>query len=56
MKPTFEQVRKMQSYHEKGLNFKEIAKLMDMEYKKVYYHLNKFWDELSIYGDKMNRK
>ena len=43
----------MQSYHEKGLNFKEIAKLMDMDYKKVYYHLHKFWDEVNIYGKRI---
>ena len=50
MKPTLKQMDRMLSYRSIGLNFREIARLMGMTYKTVYYYLHKYWDMVQVYG------
>ena len=60
MKPTLKQIDKMLDYRRLGLNFREIAILMKMSYKTVYYYLYKYRDMVQVYGwdkarDKWNK-
>ena len=50
----------MLSYRGIGLNFREIAGLMGLSYKTVYYYLHKYRDMVQVYGwdkaiDKWNK-